>query len=53
MIRAILVLTVLLSACTDPQLGLGIALGPHGVAVRPTLSGNFGGVDVGVSAPIQ
>ena len=44
---------LVLCACTDPQLGLGIAIGPNGVAVRPNLSGSVGGVGVGVSGSIE
>jgi hypothetical protein len=39
-----------LAACADgPQLGVGINLGNGGVTVSPTVSGNVGGVNVGVS----
>jgi hypothetical protein len=51
MIRAGLALLAL-TACTDPRLGLGIALGPGGVSVRPSLSTTIGGVGVGASVPI-
>ena len=39
-----------LAACNDgPQLGLGFNVGPNGVSVSPNLSGNVGGVNVGVA----
>ena len=39
-----------LTACSDsPQLGLGFGVGPGGVTVSPNVSGNVGGVNVGVS----
>ncbi len=39
-----------LAACADgPQLGLGFNVGSGGVTVSPTVSGNVGGVNVGVS----
>jgi hypothetical protein len=50
--RKILVLMAcaLIAACTDrPQLGLGFNVGPGGVSVSPTVSGNVGGVNVGVA----
>lgn len=41
---------MLLAACSGgPELGLGINLGNGGVTVSPTVSGNVGGVNVGVS----
>jgi hypothetical protein len=39
-----------LAACADgPQFGLGFNVGNGGVTVSPTVSGNVGGVNVGVS----
>jgi hypothetical protein len=39
-----------LAACSDgPQLDLGFNVGNGGVRVSPTVSGNVGGVNVGVS----
>jgi hypothetical protein len=39
-----------LAGCSDaPQLGLGFNVGPDGVSVSPTVSGNVGGVTVGVA----
>jgi hypothetical protein len=51
MMRAIAMIgCVLLAACADgPQLGLGFNVGSGGVTVSPTVSGNVGGVNVGVS----
>jgi hypothetical protein len=51
MIRLGLLLAALgVAGCADgPQLGLGINLGNGGVTVSPTVSGNVGGVNVGVS----
>ncbi|MGL5009076.1 MAG: hypothetical protein ACRC6I_04290 [Paracoccaceae bacterium] len=44
------VVLLLLAGCTNgPQLGLGIGVGPNGMTVSPTVRGNVGGVDVGVS----
>ncbi len=41
---------LMLAACADgPQLGLGFNVGSGGVTVSPTVSGNVGGVNVGVS----
>jgi hypothetical protein len=41
---------IMLAACSGgPELGLGINLGNGGVTVSPTVSGNVGGVNVGVS----
>jgi hypothetical protein len=51
--RLCLLCLLSLTACTDPQLGLGISLGPNGVAVRPTVSGTVGGVGVGVSGSLE
>jgi hypothetical protein len=52
MMHGLLVLAAcaLLAGCADgPQLGLGVNLGNGGVTVSPTVSGNVGGVNVGVS----
>jgi hypothetical protein len=51
MIRALALLgCLMLAACADgPQLGLGFNVGNGGVRVSPTVSGNVGGVNVGVS----
>ena len=52
--RCVLALSLLLSAgCTDPQLGLGFAIGPNGVDIHPTLTGTVGGVGVGVSGSLE
>ncbi|MGL4320189.1 MAG: hypothetical protein ACRCS3_04935 [Paracoccaceae bacterium] len=41
---------LVLAGCNDgPQLGLGVNVGPNGVSVSPTVSGNVGGVNVGVA----
>ena len=41
---------LVLAACGDaPQVGLGFNVGPDGVSVSPTVSGNVGGVQVGVA----
>lgn len=41
---------LVVSGCADgPQLGLGFNVGSGGVSVSPTISGNVGGVNVGVS----
>ncbi|MGL5009200.1 MAG: hypothetical protein ACRC6I_04920 [Paracoccaceae bacterium] len=46
----VILLTLGLAGCsTGPQLGLGIGFGPDGMTVSPTVRGNVGGVDVGVS----
>jgi hypothetical protein len=48
--KGLIVLTLMLAACADgPQLGLGFNVGNGGVTVSPTVSGNVGGVNVGVS----
>ena len=51
--RMFLLCLLSLGACTEPRLGFGIALGPNGVAIRPTVSGTVGGVGVGVSGSLQ
>jgi hypothetical protein len=39
-----------LSACvSDPRLGAGVSIGPGGLSISPQLSGNVGGVRVGIS----
>ncbi|MFM2390103.1 MAG: hypothetical protein RLZZ437_1658 [Pseudomonadota bacterium] len=41
-----------LAGCNGgPELGLGINVGPGGVNVSPSVSGNVGGVNVGISGP--
>jgi hypothetical protein len=41
-----------LAGCNGgPELGLGINVGPGGVNVSPNVSGNVGGVNVGISGP--
>ena len=41
---------LLLAGCNGgPELGLGFNVGSGGVTVSPTVSGNVGGVNVGVS----
>lgn len=41
---------LLLGACNSgPNLGVGIGVGSGGVSVKPTVSGNVGGVGVSVS----
>jgi hypothetical protein len=48
--RVVLSAFLLLAACAEgPQLGLGFNVGNGGVSVSPTVSGNVGGVNVGVS----
>lgn len=47
---AVMLGLVVLTACGDaPELGLGFNVGPGGVSVAPTVSGNVGGVQVGVA----
>jgi hypothetical protein len=43
-----LVTLLVLAACSDPRLATGIAIGTDGVAVYPTLSGEFGGATVSI-----
>ena len=38
-----LILTLLLTACTDPHLGAGIGIGPNGATIRPVISGTVPG----------
>ena len=35
--------TLLLTACSDPYLGAGIGIGPHGATIRPVISGAIPG----------
>lgn len=35
--------SLLLAACTDPHLGAGIGIGPHGATIRPVISGAIPG----------
>jgi hypothetical protein len=43
---------LLLGACAPggPQLGVGLGIGPGGISVRPRVTTNVGGVNVGVGA---
>ncbi|MDO8982618.1 hypothetical protein [Cypionkella sp.] len=34
---------LLLTACTDPHVGAGIGIGPHGATIRPVISGAIPG----------
>jgi hypothetical protein len=52
MIR-ILPFLLALAACSDPQAGINIGIGPGGVSVSPVISGNVGGVGVSVSPAIN
>ena len=45
---ALLALT-LLTACTDPRIGAGLHLGPHGMSVTPRISGSLGAARIGLS----
>ena len=48
--KVLLILTVaLLAACENPQLNAGISLGANGLTVRPSVSGNVGGLGVEVT----
>jgi hypothetical protein len=38
-----------LAACTDPRLNAGISLGPNGLRVVPSVSGQVGGATISVS----
>jgi hypothetical protein len=40
---------LVLAACTEPRLSAGLTIGPNGIGVTPVLSGNVGGVGVGVT----
>ena len=44
--KPVLLLALLLSACTNPMLTADMAIGTNGVSVNPTLSGNVGGATV-------
>lgn len=44
---------LLLAACSGPQAGVNIGIGPGGVSVNPVISGNVGGVGVSVSPAIN
>ena len=44
--KPLLLVTLLLSACTNPMLSADMAFGTNGVSVNPTLSGNLGGATV-------
>jgi hypothetical protein len=46
---AILLCVLALSACTDPSLTAGFAIGTNGVSVAPIVSGKVGGATVSVS----
>jgi hypothetical protein len=47
---SVLFVCLLLAACADgPQLGLGVNVGPGGVSVSPKVTGNVGGVGVGLN----
>ena len=50
--RAVL-LCLALAACSGPHVGAGIVIGPGGVSVVPTVSGNIGGVGVSASSAIN
>ncbi|WP_156317383.1 hypothetical protein [Cypionkella psychrotolerans] len=39
----LLILALLLTACTEPRLGAGIGIGPHGATIRPVISGAIPG----------
>ena len=39
----------LLTACSNPNLGLGLNLGPSGMSVTPSLSGQVGAAHVSIS----
>ena len=43
---------LLLSACAPggPQLGVGFGIGPGGISLKPRVTTNLGGVNVGVGA---
>jgi hypothetical protein len=43
---------LLLGACAPggPQLGVGLGVGPGGISVKPRVTTNLGGVNVGVGA---
>jgi hypothetical protein len=47
--RALIALLVL-SACSDPSIGVGFGIGTGGVSVSPVVSGTVGGVQTSVSA---
>jgi hypothetical protein len=46
---AALAVFLTLAACTEPRLSAGLTIGPNGIGVTPVLSGNVGGVGVGVT----
>ncbi|MBW6505163.1 MAG: hypothetical protein K0B00_00275 [Rhodobacteraceae bacterium] len=49
MIRAAGLLAIMLGGCTDPALSACITADDAGVRVQPVLTGQFGGLTVGVA----
>ena len=48
--RALIVVSsLLLAGCENPQLGIGATVNSGGVSVSPVVSGNVGGLGVAVS----
>lgn len=47
--RFVLLLAVLLSACSQPRLNAAVSVGLGGVNVSPSLSGRVGGMGVSIS----
>lgn len=45
---ALLIISLALSACTDPMLSAEMAVGNTGVSVKPTLSGTVGDATISV-----
>ena len=39
----------LLSACQNPNFGLGLNIGPNGTTITPSLSGQIGGANVSIT----
>lgn len=46
---AALLLLASLTACTDPQFGAHLGIGPGGVSLSPSLSGRIGGARLSIS----
>lgn len=49
MTRLAFAVMFLAAACSNPRLNAGLSIGPGGVDVTPSISGNVGGMGVSVT----